>query len=141
MRRLLAFPLVVMLFPQIVAKAASNVNSVGIAVEDMALASLKTRAEEGDEKAKSILVARKAADAGLICANFLLGFTYLEGKSVPQDYVEAMKWLRKAAEKGDPSSQERVGWMYSYGKGVPENFVKGLKWYRKAANQGDASAQ
>jgi TPR repeat protein len=38
-----------------------------------------------------------------------LGYLYREGKGVPQDYVEAMKWFRKGADAGDGLAMRNVG--------------------------------
>jgi TPR repeat protein len=44
---------------------------------------------------------RKAAEQGQPSAQFNLGQTLLEGKSVTKDLVEAYKWFSLAAEQGD----------------------------------------
>ena len=42
----------------------------------------------------------KAAEQGDAEAQTSLGLMYDNGKGVPQDYAEAVKWYRKAAEQG-----------------------------------------
>jgi uncharacterized protein len=64
-----------------------------------------------------------------------------DGRGVPQDYAEAMKWYRKAADKGNARAQFNLGFMYYDGKGVPQNYAEAMKWFRKAADQGHARAQ
>ena len=41
---------------------------------------------------------RKAADRGLVDAQFNLGVIYDAGEGVTQDYAEAAKWYRRFAE-------------------------------------------
>ena len=74
-------------------------------------------------------------------AQFGLGFMYDNGKGLPQDYVEALKWYHLAAEQGHADAQLNVGAMYRDGRGVPENFILAANWYRIAANQGHTLAQ
>ena len=66
---------------------------------------------------------------------------YDDGRAVPQDYAEAVKWYRKAAGQGDAGAQNNLGVMYKNGRGVPQDYVEALQWYRKAAEQGNAEAQ
>ena len=66
---------------------------------------------------------------------------YDDGKGVPQDYVEAVKWYRKAAEKGFAPAQVNLGRMYDEGAGVPQDYAEAVKWVRNAAEQGYAMAQ
>ncbi len=44
---------------------------------------------------------RPLAEQGNAEAQFNLGGMYRQGRGVPQDDAEAMKWYRKAAEQGD----------------------------------------
>ena len=81
------------------------------------------------------------AEAGNTEAQFILGGMYTEGRGVPQDYEEAVKWTRLAAEAGHRSAQINLGLMYRYGKGVARNYAEAVKWFRPAAEGGDANAQ
>jgi TPR repeat protein len=42
---------------------------------------------------------RRAAEQGLAEAQYILGAMYVEGKMLPQDYVEGYKWLNLAAPR------------------------------------------
>ena len=66
---------------------------------------------------------------------------YAEGKGVPQDYTEAVRWYRKAADQGYARGQDGLGYAYSHGGGVPQNYAEAARWYRKAAKQGDEYAR
>ena len=85
---------------------------------------LKRKAEQGD--------AHSQVDLGLL---------YENGKGVPQDYKEAVKWYLKAAEQGNASGQNNLGLMYWNGKGVTQDYNEAVKWYRKAADQGNVYGQ
>ena len=70
-------------------------------------------------------------------ALFNLGVLYENGRGVPQDDAEAVKWYRKAAEQGSASAQYNLGLLYGAGQGVPQDYAEAVKWYRKPAEQGD----
>ena len=58
-----------------------------------------------------------------------------QGKGIPQDYQEALKWFRKSAEQGFVETQFNLGVMYYNGEGVPQDYVLAHKWYNLAAFQ------
>jgi hypothetical protein len=66
---------------------------------------------------------------------------YSNGRGVPQDYAEAVKWYRKAADQGNAKAQTNLGVLYADGSGVPRDYSEAVKWYRKAAAQGRPIAQ
>ena len=74
-------------------------------------------------------------------AQYLLGFAYYKGESVPQNLIEAVKWWRRAAEQGDTSAQYSLGVVYESGVGVAKDIAEAVKWYRVAAEQGESEAQ
>src|SRR4030095_1164368 len=84
---------------------------------------------------------KKRATQGDAVAQNNLGSMYVEGKGVPQDYTEALKWYRLAAAQGYAEAQFNLGVMYLGGEGVPQDYAEALKWYRLAAAQGEAKAQ
>ena len=93
-------------------------------------------AEEREiEQTKSLA---KQGDAN---AQYILGLMYDNGKGVPQDYKEAVKWLRMSADQGYALAQCFLGLMYDEGKGVPQDYKEAVKWYRISAEQGEAMAQ
>ena len=47
-----------------------------------------------------IVAKMRKAESGDATAQAKLGQMYAEGKGMPQDYVEAMKWFRLAADQG-----------------------------------------
>lgn len=84
---------------------------------------------------------RRDAEAGDISAQTKLGALFIVGDGVPQNYLEAVKWLRKAADEGDATAQFLLANLYVEGKGVPKAASEAVRWYRKAAEQGDDGAQ
>ena len=74
-------------------------------------------------------------------AQYDLGLMYANGKGVPKDASEAVKWYRKAAVQGYVSAQNTLGWRYLKGEGVLQDASEAEKWYQRAAAQGNASAQ
>ena len=74
-------------------------------------------------------------------AQYHLGLLYAQGRGVPHNYGEALKWYRKAAEQGHANAQHNLGSLYDLGRGVPHNSREAWKWFRKAAEQGHANAQ
>lgn len=81
------------------------------------------------------------AEQGDASVQWILGFMYLNGEGMPQDYEQAVYWLTKAAEQGFAMAQFNLGFMYDNGEGVPQDYKQALDWYTKAAEQGLAEAQ
>jgi hypothetical protein len=92
--------------------------------EDADLAALKKAATRGDRRAQS-----------------QLGDHYDNGRGVPTDHAEAVRWWRAAAEQGDAHAQVSLAGAYVKGEGVRANFGEAVRWWRKAAAQGHAGAE
>jgi TPR repeat protein len=84
---------------------------------------------------------RSLATKGNTKAQVNLGILYEEGRGVPQDYNEAVKWYRLAAEADSADAQFSLGAVTYYGQGVPRDYQEAAKWFRLAADHGDAAAQ
>ena len=78
---------------------------------------------------------RKAAEQGIVRAQWRLGNMYAAGEGVPQDKAEAAAWLRKAAEWNN-RAQWQLGVMYAAGDGVPQDTKTALDWLRSAVEHG-----
>jgi tetratricopeptide (TPR) repeat protein len=74
-------------------------------------------------------------------AQYALGLSYFNGKNVPKDYDQALKWFRRAADQGHTQAQWQLGSFYEVGLVVHEDRSTAAKWYRKAAESGHAEAQ
>ena len=81
------------------------------------------------------------AEQGDAKAQYNLGVMYANGKGVPEDDKQAVKWYRLAAEQGVANAQYNLGVMYDRGDGVPEDKVLAYMWWNLAAANGieDAS--
>ena len=81
------------------------------------------------------------AQRGDVRAQGALGGLYADGRGVPQDAGEAVKWFRLAAAQGQPKAQFMLGVLSQQGEGVPQDAAEAATWFRKAAEQGEAAAQ
>lgn len=84
---------------------------------------------------------RPLAETGDTAAQTNVGLLYYEGKGVPQNYEEAIKWYTLAASQGYPDACFNLAVAYSDGKGVERDPTQALKWYQVAADAGYAPAQ
>ncbi len=83
----------------------------------------------------------REAEKGDASAMLEAGHAYANGKSVPINYAEAVKWYRRAAEQGLAAAQSNLGKVYDKGAIVTLDLEQAVKWFRKAADQGYAEAQ
>ena len=98
-------------------------------------------AEQTKTDQKPIKEVKAKAEAGDAESEVELGLRYLDGKDVPKNQVEAVKWYRKAAEQNYARAQTNLGACYEEGAGVAKDQVEAIKWFRKAADQNYAGAQ
>lgn len=102
----------------------------------------------------------KSAEQGIVGAQYELGLMYTEGIGVPEDYVQAYKWLSLAIAQGNKiakekrdalekwmttlqfaEAQHRLGLMYYNGVGVPQDYKEAFNLLINVAEQGFAEAQ
>ena len=83
----------------------------------------------------------KRAESGDVGTQCYLGQLYWQGKEVPKDCNEALKWFRLAAGQGYAEAQLALSSIYYLGQGVPQDYRESVKWLRLAAEQGNATAQ
>ncbi len=83
----------------------------------------------------------QAAAQGHANAQNNLGRMCADGRGVPQNYAEAVKWYRKAAEQGFAPARYNLGVMYSKGERMPKDYVSAHIWFNLAAAQGHEDAQ
>lgn len=100
-----------------------------------------TAAYERGDYAATLSEWRPLAEQGDPTAQHHLGWLYIIGHGVPQDYEEAVRWFRKAAEQGDRDAQTNLGSLYLLGDRLPQDYSEALKWLRAAADQGHPLAQ
>ncbi|MBT4942025.1 MAG: sel1 repeat family protein [Candidatus Magasanikbacteria bacterium] len=95
---------------------------------------------KGDYK-KAYEVWLPLAMIGDASAQYNLGVLHAEGKGVPKDEKESLKWWKLSAEQGISGAQFNIGQIYSKGILVLKDYEEAVKWYRLAAEQGFALAQ
>ena len=84
---------------------------------------------------------KRLVEQGNARAQSDMGFMYVTGRGVPQNFAEAIRWYRLAAEQGYALAQHNLGVRYSKGEGVPENDAEAVRWFRLATEQGHALGQ
>ena len=89
---------------------------------------------------EEFLLIKDSAEQGDADAQVKLGVFYDNGRGVPEDDTEAVKWYRKAAEQGLAEAQYGLGRAYGTGDGVPQDFVYPYKWFNLAAAKGNEGA-
>ena len=88
-----------------------------------------------DKKAEAFRTWLPRALRGSSHAQFQLGAAYLTGRSEPEDFAEAARWLKMSARQGNPRAQSGLGILYSKGLGVRRNFLEAYVWFDLAADR------
>jgi uncharacterized protein len=68
-----------------------------------------------------------------------LGIMYLDGKGVPQNTSEALRYLSLSAAAGSSLGQNNLGGLYRDAKGLPRDYVKASQWFAASAAQGNSA--
>ncbi len=94
---------------------------------------LRWAAQHSDkgEYSQAAVYYRKAAEAGSVDAQLMLGVCYYNGEGVEKNAMEAVKWFRQAAEQGSSCGQIYLGMCYFKSEGVEKNAREAVKWFRK----------
>ncbi len=79
------------------------------------------------------------AKQGDASSQFYLGRMYNNGRGVPQNYKEAVKWWKLASEQGDADAQISLASMYALGDGVTQDYIRAHMWANLAAANGNES--
>jgi TPR repeat protein len=77
----------------------------------------------------------RAAKAGDLRAQAVLGWMYQNGSGVPQDYFLAAKWYQSAATQGHGGAQFELGLLHNKGQGVTQDYVLAYMWLNLSASQ------
>jgi len=93
------------------------------------------------EYATAVQEWRPLAERGDARAQTLVGIMYENGRGVPQNDAQAVKWYQLAAEQGYAFARYNLGGMYKNGRGVPQDYTEAVRLYRLSAEQGHALAQ
>ena len=86
-----------------------------------------------DEAFDSLL---RAAHAGCLRAQSLVGLAYHTGRGVAVDFEQAAGWYRKAAAGGDSCAMANLGAMSLLGQGTVADDVDAYTWLRSAVGLG-----
>lgn len=80
---------------------------------------------------------KKACDDGEArgCSN--LGFMYLKGQIVKQNYTKAKELFKKACDGDDTSGCSMLGAIYEQGIGVKQDYLKAVELYGKSCTNGE----
>ncbi len=93
-----------------------------------------------DIQSETLKWTRKAAEKGVVHAQFSLGKIYLSEKQ--NDAKLAVEWYRKAAEQGHPDAYYQLGVVFAKGaKGVSADSQESRRLYQVAASEFDVHAQ
>ena len=63
---------------------------------------------------------------------------YRDGRGVPQNEAEAVRWYRLAAEQEDDMGQFNLGSSYAEGRGVRQDDVQAHMWFNLATSRGSS---
>jgi localization factor PodJL len=85
-------------------------------------------------------VLRAAALKGDPTAAYEIGVRYAEGKGVPANLDEALKWYDRAAQAGVVPAVFRLGTFYEKGMSVQKDADIARRYYLQAAERGNAKA-
>lgn len=83
---------------------------------------------------------RGAAEAGDPRAQYNLGVVYEEGRGVPSDMRQAVKWYRLAAQQDDADAQLALGVAHAIGEGIDRDYGLAYVWLSQSARQGRREA-
>lgn len=83
---------------------------------------------------------RAAALAGDASAAYEVAMRFADGRGVPPNSQEAVRWLERAAKQGFAPAEFRLGGLYEKGAGVKKSLVAARDFYRAAADKGHGKA-
>ena len=98
-------------------------------------------ARAGHHLSAEFLRVKGLAERGEAHAQHSLGFMYVNGQGVAQDFEQAVAWYRLAAGAGLERAQYNLGLLYQKGQGVARDDGQAVHWYQQSALKGYAAAQ
>src|SRR5262249_12926480 len=99
--------------------------------------SLAQRATSDTDQQQVAEHIRRAAEAQLPTAVYLLALLTERGEGIPRDPVRAVQLYQEAAEKGHRSAQVRWGLELVKGENTQQDRIAGESWLRRSALAGD----
>ena len=82
---------------------------------------------------------RKGAEAGYGDAAFRLAFALYNGRGIPKDAIEAVKWYEVASSHGEAIAMYNLALIYGYGDGsdgAPVNKLRAIELFKQAIEHG-----
>ena len=74
----------------------------------------------------------QAAGKGDVCAQYVVGKMYIEGKLTDRNPMQAGLWFAKASESGNPFADYELAKMCESGTGIDENIETAKSLYKRA---------
>jgi TPR repeat protein len=96
-------------------------------------------ADEGSHK-RAAAWFRRAAEAGVLDAQYCLGVALENGRGVASDLAAAFRWYQRAAELGHPMAQYNLGVALLRGNGTAPDWAAAAYWLLRAAASGSEHA-
>jgi hypothetical protein len=93
-----------------------------------------------EDRAQAELWLRRAADQGLVDAQYNLAVLLAGDEVGPDRRQEAAQWCRLAAEQGMANAQDMLGIMFFRGEGMPKDPAEALAWFQTAVQYGHPEA-
>ncbi|WP_159977755.1 MULTISPECIES: tetratricopeptide repeat protein [unclassified Novosphingobium] len=103
-------------------------------IESWSAEEARERLSASDAEVAGIM--KVAAEAGLAEAQALYGQILLDGKGIPRDEKEALRWFSSSAQAGHVMAMNMVGRCCEHGWGTPVDKVRAAQWYEAAAERG-----
>ena len=97
------------------------------------------KAFQGGQYNRALALWRPLAVQGNPVAQNNLGIMYLDGKGVPQNMSEAVRYLSLSAAAGSSLGHNNLGGLYRDGKGVPRYYARAMQWFNASASQGNSA--
>jgi TPR repeat protein len=94
--------------------------------------------EQGDY-ARALAIWQPLAASGNAEAQNNLALLYLDGKGVPRNLPEAIRYFQLSAAAGSALGQNNLGGLYRDGNGVPRDYAKAVRWFTASASQGNSA--
>jgi TPR repeat protein len=94
--------------------------------------------ERGDY-VRALAVWQPLAVAGNAEAQNNLALLYLDGKGVPRNMPEAVRYFQLSAAAGSALGQNNLGGLYRDGNGLARDYGKAARWFAASASQGNSA--
>src|SRR5215471_13484503 len=118
----------------------SPVSLAQVTRDEGAAANAIDQAVRTGDFSRAATVLRKAAESGNAEAQYRLASLYRSGRGVPQDELQAFKWMKAAAEQNHMNAEFNLATMYLAGRGVAADVGQATVWLKKAASRGHGEA-